>query len=322
MKKKVDNVKHINILTMKKNSVFFVVMLLFCTSVFAQQESQYTQYMYNTMMFNPGYAGSRGVGSFFGLYRTQWVGLEGAPKTATLSYHTPIKEKNVGLGFSLFHESIGPQQENTFSVDFSYTLNLGNSKLAFGLKGSAALFQLDVNKLNLYDGLDYSFTGDHSVFSPNIGAGLYWYTDKYYLGFSVPNLLETQVFRRNDTNREVSVLKNTQHYYLIGGYVFDLSENIKFKPAALSKISYGAPLQLDLSANFMFNEKFVLGAAWRWSAAVSAMAGFQINDRWFIGYGYDFETTELSRYNSGSHEIFLRYELMKVYRKVVSPRFF
>ncbi len=322
MKKKVDNVKHINILTMKKNSVFFVVMLLFCTGVFAQQESQYTQYMYNTMMFNPGYAGSRGVGSFFGLYRTQWVGLEGAPKTATLSYHTPIKEKNVGLGFSLFHESIGPQQENTFSVDFSYTLNLGNSKLAFGLKGSAALFQLDVNKLNLYDGLDYSFTGDHSVFSPNIGAGLYWYTDKYYLGFSVPNLLETQVFRRNDTNREVSVLKNTQHYYLIGGYVFDLSENIKFKPAALSKISYGAPLQLDLSANFMFNEKFVLGAAWRWSAAVSAMAGFQINDRWFIGYGYDFETTELSRYNSGSHEIFLRYELMKVYRKVVSPRFF
>ncbi len=322
MKKKVDNVKHINILTMKKNSVFFVVMLLFCTGVFAQQESQYTQYMYNTMMFNPGYAGSRGVGSFFGLYRTQWVGLEGAPKTATLSYHTPIKEKNVGLGFSLFHESIGPQQENTFSVDFSYTLNLGNSKLAFGLKGSAALFQLDVNKLNLYDGLDYSFTGDHSVFSPNIGAGLYWYTDKYYLGFSVPNLLETQVFRRNDTNREVSVLKNTQHYYLIGGYVFDLSESIKFKPAALSKISYGAPLQLDLSANFMFNEKFVLGAAWRWSAAVSAMAGFQINDRWFIGYGYDFETTELSRYNSGSHEIFLRYELMKVYRKVVSPRFF
>lgn len=322
MKKEEGNVKHINILTMKKNSVFFVVMLLFCTSVFAQQESQYTQYMYNTMMFNPGYAGSRGVGSFFGLYRTQWVGLEGAPKTATLSYHTPIKEKSVGLGFSLFHESIGPQQENTFSVDFSYTLNLGNSKLAFGLKGSAALFQLDINKLQLYDGLDYSFTGDHSVFSPNIGAGLYWYTDKYYLGFSVPNLLETQVFRRNDTNREVSVLKSTQHYYLIGGYVFDLSENIKFKPAALSKISYGAPLQLDLSANFMFNEKFVLGAAWRWSAAVSAMAGFQINDRWFIGYGYDFETTELSRYNSGSHEIFLRYELMKVYKKVVSPRFF
>lgn len=307
---------------MRKNRVFLILMSLLSAGVFAQQEAQYTQYMYNTMMFNPGYAGSRGVGSFFGLYRTQWVGLEGAPKTATLSYHAPINEKAVGLGVSLFHESIGPQQENTFLVDFSYTLKFEKSKLAFGLKGSLGLFELDINKLHLYNGMDYSFTGDHSIFRPNIGAGLYWYTDNYYLGFSVPNLLETEVYRRNDTNREVSVLKNTQHYYLIGGYVFDLSANTKFKPAVLSKISYGAPIQLDVSANFMFNEKFVLGAAWRWSAAVSAMAGFQINDRWFIGYGYDFETTELSRYNSGSHEIFLRYELMKVYKKVVSPRFF
>ncbi|WP_373310098.1 PorP/SprF family type IX secretion system membrane protein [Capnocytophaga cynodegmi] len=307
---------------MRKSNAFLMLMLLLCTGVFAQQESQYTQYMYNTMMFNPGYAGSRDVGSFFGLYRTQWVGLEGAPKTATLSYHTPIRDKNVGLGVSLFHESIGPQQDNTFLVDFSYTLNFENSKLAFGLKGSAGFFQLDVNKLHLYDGQDYSFTGDNSIFRPNVGAGLFWYSDKYYVGFSVPNLLETEVFRRNDQNREVSVLKNSQHYYLIGGYVFDLTENTKFKPAVLSKVSYGAPFQLDVSANFMFNEKFVLGAAWRWSAAVSAMAGFQINDRWFIGYGYDFETTELSRYNSGSHEIFLRYELVKAHRKVVSPRFF
>ncbi|WP_042343483.1 PorP/SprF family type IX secretion system membrane protein, partial [Capnocytophaga canis] len=208
----------------------------------------------------------------------------------------------------------------SFMLDFSYTLNFDNSKLAFGLKGTAEIFSLDYNKLRLYDPSDTHFSENSTIFSPNVGAGVFWYSDKYYIGFSVPNLLETEIYESKD--RRVSVLKNTQHFYLIGGYVFDLSDNIKFKPAVLSKMSYGAPLQLDVSANFMFNERFVFGAAWRWSAAVSLMAGFQVNDRWFIGYGYDFETTELSRYNSGSHEIFLRYELVKMYKKVVSPRFF
>ncbi|MFJ1263114.1 type IX secretion system membrane protein PorP/SprF, partial [Capnocytophaga canis] len=287
----------------------------------AQQESQYTQYMYNTMMFNPGYTGSRGVDSFFGIFRAQWIGLDGAPRSGGISYHAPQERlRNVGLGYSLFYDAIGPQTNTSFMLDFSYTLNFDNSKLAFGLKGTAEIFSLDYNKLRLYDPSDTHFSENSTIFSPNVGAGVFWYSDKYYIGFSVPNLLETEIYESKD--RRVSVLKNTQHFYLIGGYVFDLSDNIKFKPAVLSKMSYGAPLQLDVSANFMFNERFVFGAAWRWSAAVSLMAGFQVNDRWFIGYGYDFETTELSRYNSGSHEIFLRYELVKMYKKVVSPRFF
>ena len=197
-------------------------------------------------------------------------------------------------------------------------MNFENSKLAFGINGSGSLFQINYDELNKQDQADPNLSGSESVFSPNIGAGIYWYTDKYYLGFSVPNMLETTHYNKSS----VSVLKNTQHMYLIGGYVFNLSENTKFKPAVLSKIAFGAPLQLDLSANFMFNEKFVLGAAYRWSAAVSVMAGFQISERWFAGYAYDFETTELSKYNSGSHEIFLRYELLKTYKKIVSPRFF
>ncbi|MFJ1491288.1 type IX secretion system membrane protein PorP/SprF [Capnocytophaga canis] len=306
---------------MKKRNLFSVVMLLFATMVFAQQESQYTQYMYNTMMFNPGYTGSRGVDSFFGIFRAQWIGLDGAPRSGGISYHAPQERlRNVGLGYSLFYDAIGPQTNTSFMLDFSYTLNFDNSKLAFGLKGTAEIFSLDYNKLRLYDPSDTHFSENSTIFSPNVGAGVFWYSDKYYIGFSVPNLLETEIYESKD--RRVSVLKNTQHFYLIGGYVFDLTDNIKFKPAVLSKMTYGAPLQLDVSANFMFNERFVLGAAWRWSAAVSLMAGFQVNDRWFIGYGYDFETTELSRYNSGSHEIFLRYELVKMYKKVVSPRFF
>jgi len=296
---------------MIKKTLFSVLTMLFCTEIFAQQESQYTQYMYNTMLFNPGYTGSRDVGSFFGMFRTQWVGIKGAPTNGSISYHQPMERlRNVGLGGSIFRESIGPQTQTDLAIDVSYTLNFENSKLAFGIKGSGSLFQINYDELNPQDRTDPNLAGNESVFSPNIGAGIYWYTDKYYLGFSVPNMLETTHYNKSS----VSVLKNSQHLYLIGGYVFDLSENTKFKPAVLS--------QLDLSANFMFNEKFVLGAAYRWSAAVSVMAGFQINDRWFAGYGYDFETTELRKYNSGSHEIFLRYELLKTYKKIVSPRFF
>lgn len=298
---------------------FILVLTVFSVGVYGQQESQYTQYMYNTMMFNPAYTGSREVGSFFGMFRTQWVGIKGAPTNGSISYHQPMESlRNVGLGGSIFRESIGPQNQTDLTIDFSYTLNFENSKLAFGINGSGSLFQINYDELTKQDQADPNLSGSESVFSPNIGAGIYWYTDKYYLGFSVPNMLETTHYNKSS----VSVLKNTQHMYLIGGYVFNLSENTKFKPAVLSKIAFGAPLQLDLSANFMFNEKFVLGAAYRWSAAVSVMAGFQISERWFAGYAYDFETTELSKYNSGSHEIFLRYELLKTYKKIVSPRFF
>ena len=291
---------------------------LFCTVLFAQQESQYTQYMYNTMLFNPAYTGSREVGSLFGTFRTQWVGIKGAPTNGSVSYHQPMQSlRNVGLGGSIFRESIGPQSQTELAVDVSYTINFENSKLAFGLQGSGSIFQIDYDELRKQDATDVSLIGKESVFSPNLGAGVYWYTNKYYLGFSVPNMLETSHYKNNS----VSVLKNSQHLYLIGGYVFDLNDNVKFKPAVLSKVAFGAPLQVDASLNFMFNEKFVLGAAYRWSAAVSVMAGFQINDRWFAGYGYDYETTELSKYNSGSHEIFLRYELVKTYKKIVSPRF-
>lgn len=298
---------------------FILVLTMFSVGVYGQQESQYTQYMYNTMMFNPAYTGSREVGSFFGMFRTQWVGIKGAPTNGSISYHQPMESlRNVGLGGSIFRESIGPQNQTDLTIDFSYTLNFENSKLAFGINGSGSLFQINYDELTKQDQADPNLSGSESVFSPNIGAGIYWYTDKYYLGFSVPNMLETTHYNKSS----VSVLKNTQHMYLIGGYVFNLSENTKFKPAVLSKIAFGAPLQLDLSASFMFNEKFVLGAAYRWSAAVSVMAGFQISERWFAGYAYDFETTELSKYNSGSHEIFLRYELLKTYKKIVSPRFF
>ena len=298
-----------------------VLVLLFCSvASFAQQDAQFTQYMYNTINVNPAYAGSRGVMSVFGLYRTQWVGLDGAPETSSFSLNTPVG-KNVGLGVSLVNDKIGPTNENNLSADFSYSIQTSaTAKLSFGIKGSANLFKLDPNKLTQEDLGDTQFQNFDNKFSPNVGAGIYWHTDKAYLGLSVPNFIQTN---RYDDN-EVAIFKEQINYYFIAGYVFDLDryEMIKFKPAILTKIVEGSPLQVDASANFMFNDKFVIGLAYRWSASVSAMAGFQITDSLFLGYAYDRETTKLVNYNSGSHEIFLRFEFLNNYSKINSPRFF
>jgi type IX secretion system PorP/SprF family membrane protein len=303
---------------MRTKILYFALMLIGLVS-YAQQDAQYTQYMYNTINVNPAYAGSRGVLSVFGLHRTQWVGLDGAPTTNAFSLNSPIDNSNLGVGLSFVNDKIGPTVENTISADLSYTIRTSETyKLSFGVKGTANLFNLDVTKLNPQSQGDPLLQNLDNDFSPNVGAGAYLHSDKLYLGVSVPNFFETKRYDDND----VAVYKERMNLYFIGGYVFDLTPSLKFKPAFLTKVVEGAPLQLDVSGNFLINEKFVLGAAWRWDAAVSAMAGFQITDGLFIGYGYDLETTKLANYNSGSHEVFLRFELFKKQEKIVSPRFF
>jgi type IX secretion system PorP/SprF family membrane protein len=303
---------------MRTKILIFALLLVSFTSI-AQQDAQYTQYMYNTININPAYAGSRGVMSIFGLYRTQWVGLDGAPETSAFSINSPIENSKIGVGLSFVNDRIGPTTENTISADVSYTIDTSeNYKLSFGVKGTANLFNLDISKLNPVDMNDPSLVDIGTSFTPNVGAGVYFHSDKSYIGLSVPNILQT---RRYDDN-SFAVYKERLNGYLIGGYVFDLTSDLKFKPAFLVKAVEGAPLQVDVSGNILINEKFNLGLAWRWSAAVSAMAGFQISDGLYLGYGYDLETTKLRRYNSGSHEIFLRFELFKRTNRVVSPRFF
>ncbi|MFV8377124.1 type IX secretion system membrane protein PorP/SprF [Flavobacterium sp. LB1P71] len=301
-----------------KTKLFSFVLMFTAIVSFAQQDAQFTQYMYNTININPAYAGSRGALSIFALHRTQWVGLEGAPVTNAISINTPLNSNNLGLGVSIINDKIGPTHENTISADLSYTVPTSDTfKLSFGVKATANLFDLDVTRLNPADD-DPSLHDYNNKFSPNIGAGIYWHSDKAYVGLSVPNFIETN---RYDDN-EVAIFKEQINYYLIAGYVFDLNNYIKFKPAVLTKMVKGAPLQTDVSGNFMFNDKFMLGVAYRWSAALSAMVGFQVSEGFYIGYGYDHETTNLNNYNSGSHEIFLRYELFKNNSKITTPRFF
>ena len=285
---------------------------------FAQQDAQFTQYMYNTINVNPAYAGSRGAMSIFAMHRTQWVGLDGAPVTNAISINTPLNGSNLGLGVSLINDKIGPTQNNTFSADFSYTIPTSETfKLSFGVKASASLFNLDATKLNPVDAADPSLQ-NYNKFTPNIGAGVYLHSDKAYVGFSIPNFIESQHYNDN----EVAIFKQKINYYFIAGYVFNMSDSVKFKPALLTKMVQGAPLQVDVSGNFMFSDKFIVGIAYRWSAALSAMVGFQVSDGLYIGYGYDRETTTLKNYNSGSHEIFLRYEIFNNIDKITTPRFF
>ncbi|MEA9414241.1 type IX secretion system membrane protein PorP/SprF [Flavobacterium sp. PL02] len=311
---------------MKRLNLFIAAVLCsYSSTMLGQQDAQYTQYMYNTININPAYAGSRGTISVFGLHRTQWVGLDGAPITNTASIHSPISA-NMGLGVSIINDRIGPSTENDISVDLSYSINTSPFyKLSFGLKGTANLLDVDFTKLNIYDPADPRFQNNiDNKFSPNIGAGVYLHSDKSYLGLSIPNMLENSHYDKSAKDEAQSyVVKERMHYYLMAGYVFDLNYNLKFKPSLLTKVVQGAPLQTDISANFLLNEKFTAGLAYRVNASVSGLVGFQVSDSWFIGYSYDAETTKLVNYNSGSHEIFLRFELVGGSKsRMMSPRFF
>lgn len=304
-----------------KKSLSIVLLSFVSLLSSAQQDAQYTQYMYNTMNVNPAYAGSRGAMSIYGMHREQWVGLNGAPKTNVIAINTPINNSKVGLGISFINDQLGVTKDNTFSVDLSYTVDLNSydDKLSFGIKGSMNLLDVAYSNLNLYDPNDPNMQQDISnEFTPNVGAGVYFHNQKSYLGLSVPNFLSTHRF----SNHLTQTMQTKMHFYLIGGYVFEINPNLKFKPAFLLKATEGAPLQADVSANFLISEKLTLGAAYRWDAAWSALAGFQLTNSLMIGYAYDGDTSKLGKYNSGSHEIFIRFDLINRYKRVTSPRFF
>jgi len=302
-----------------------VVVLLSFTAQ-AQQDPQYTQYIYNPLVINPAYAGNRGVTSILMLHRSQWVGLDGAPRTQNISVHSPIGLGKVGLGFSLVNDALGPARETYFNADFSYTIETGmEGKLSFGLKGSLNLLDVDFARTNPFNVGDPFLINIDNKLSPNVGVGIFYHNEKFYGGLSAPHLLQTNHFDRSGTQTaETFVAEERIHYYGLAGYVFDLNNDIKFKPSTLVKMVSGAPLAVDVNANFLFYEKLTLGASYRWSAALSGLVGFQINDGLLVGFAYDRESTELGNatYNDGTYEVFLRFELFKEYDRMLTPRFF
>jgi len=301
----------------------YCLLLLLCSLfAYAQQEPQYTQYMYNTLTVNPGYTGSPGYLEATLQHRSQWVGIDGAPTTQAFTVHSPFSQNhdNIGLGLSVVNDNLGPSNEVYADGNFSYAIRFANdSKLAFGLKAGARMLTIDWSKGRYYQLGDPLLNNNiNNKINPLIGAGLYYYTDKWYAGISVPNFIQNDYY---DDVQE-SVQADRLHYFVMAGYVFNLNDNLKFKPAALAKIVTGAPVIVDASANFLFQETVTLGASYRWDDSVSALAGIQVTQNIFAGYSYDYSVTDLNKYNNGSHEIIVRFTLQPKQSRIKSPRFF
>jgi type IX secretion system PorP/SprF family membrane protein len=307
---------------MKKISLLFVLgILLNFSDVFAQQDPQYTQYMYNMNVLNPAYAGSRGTLSLGMLGRTQWTGVDGAPKTFTFDAHAPLG-KSLGAGFSVIADEIGPAKEKNIYADISYTIQTSDvGRLAFGLKGGVTL--LDVNMLGLIppeDAGDPSLDDNINETSPNFGAGIFYYTNHFYAGFSVPNILRTKHLDKDNISAEAS---EEVHYFFTTGYVWDVSDNLKFKPSIMVKGVSGAPLSFDLNANFLMYERLELGASYRFDDSISGIINFAVTPDFRIGYAYDYTISEFSNGNpGGSHEVILLYDINFSKKNLKSPRFF
>lgn len=301
------------------NRYFLICIILGAYGVRAQQEPQYTQYMYNTLTVNPAYTGSPGFFEGTLQHRSQWVGIDGAPETQALTVHAPVSEK-IGLGLSAVNDKIGPANEVYVDGNFSYTIPVNfNSKIAFGLKAGARVLNIDWSKGTYFQGNDPLLnTNINNQISASIGAGIYYYSDKWYAGVSVPNFIRSDYY---DDIKEAAV-SDRLHYYVIGGYVFDLSDNLKFKPAVMAKVVSGAPITADVSANFLISERVTIGGAYRFDDSVSGLLGFQLSRNFFVGYSYDYSVTELNKYNDGSHEIIIRFQLLPKASRIKSPRFF
>lgn len=311
---------------MKKLVVAIIAVLGISGEAFAQQDPHYTQYMYNMSVMNPAYAGSKENLSMGLLYRKQWVEIEDAPTTATFFGHSPVG-KNVGLGLSVISDKIGPVEENNIYGDFSYTLNLGGDhKLAFGIKTGLTLHKVglfsDIGNGHVPDLDDPAFQENVSNTYFNIGSGLFYYTNKYYVGFSVPNMLKSKHLDLTVNGDQYEFGSETSHYFLTGGYVFDLSQTVKFKPFFMLKSAFNVSPSLDLSANFLFSEKFEIGGTYRLDDSFGAMASYAITPNLKLGYAYDHIVSDLKVTTPSSHEIILLFDLNFPKKVSSSPRFF
>lgn len=304
---------------MKKLSLFVLFIgVVTAELAFAQQDPQYTQYMYNMNVVNPAYAGSKEGLSITALYRNQWSGLDGAPDTFTFSAHSPLGDK-VGLGLSAVRDELGPVAETNVYADFSYTLDVGSStKLALGVKAGATFHDVGLTELELQDPNDPFFSQNINNTYPNVGAGAFLYGEKFYVGLSVPNLL-------NSVHLDENGLKygsETQHYFATAGYVFDVSENVKLKPSAMVKSAFDAPLSFDANMNALFYQRFEIGASYRLDDSFSGLVGFQVTENIRIGYAYDYITSDLDGVANASHEVIVTFDLFFSKRALRSPRFF
>ena len=305
---------------MKKLILLFFTVLI-AQQISAQQDPQYTQYMYNMNIINPAYAGiSEGL-SVGALYRSQWVGLDGGPETFTFNIHSPVG-KQLALGFSVISDKIGPVEETNAYVDVSYTIPVGmETRLAFGVKGGFTFHDIAIaeSQITLVDLSDPFFANAINETTPNIGAGVYFYKpNKYYISMSVPNILNGVHLDANGTK----IGSESEHLFTAAGYVFDLSENFKLKPHALLKYAFDAPVSYDLNANLFMYDLVEFGVGYRLDDSFSAMINFQVTKDLRIGYAYDAINSGLDIVTNSSHEVFINYDFNFSSKVSRSPRYF
>jgi len=301
----------------------FMILLLLVRSSFAQQDPMYTQYNFNTQTINPAYAGTWDNIGFLVLGRHQWSGMNGAPKTYTFSLQTPTRNRNVALGLNIVSDKIGLEKRLLFSADYSYRLQLNEETyLRLGLKGGVTNYMNNLTEYTGYPGdtPDPVFLGDVDIrFMPNFGIGAFLYSENYYVGFSVPKIIQND-FKENYNN--YSAWSEMRHLFLNAGYVFDLSEQVKFKPTFLTKATWGAPVEVDLTANFLLGDKVWLGAMYRTGDSFGFIAQWIFDNKLRVGYSVDFTTTRLQHFHNGTHEVMVSYELPLARRRWSTPRMF
>ncbi|MBP6698705.1 MAG: type IX secretion system membrane protein PorP/SprF [Flavobacteriales bacterium] len=300
--------------------------MLLGTTLLAQQDPQFTQYMFNLLAINPAYAGSAERVSIKALTRHQWVGFAGAPTTQTLTIHSPLMRETLGIGGTIMRDEHGPVTQYGFMVDLAYRIHFGGErKLAFGLKGGMNLVQGRFGELSPLQQGDQVFQQNvNTKLDPQFGFGLMYYGDRFYIGLSTPKLLRTEFFEDAPLDTTGSAWQQGQrpHYFLSGGYVFNMGVYHKFKPTFLVKAVQGAPISFDLSANFFFFEKFWLGAMYRHQDAVGALAQYYFTDGISVGYSYDYPISVLRNYSGGSHEVMLGFDFGRKLKGIRSPRYF
>ncbi len=309
------NLKKMNAMKFKlniKKGLGILVFVIATNASLAQQDPMYSQYFFNTQTINPAYAGTWESLGFMALGRLQWTGWDGAPRTYTLSMQAPLKNDRVALGLSMISDNIFKEKRFGLWGDYSFKIMFTQkTNLRLGIKAGFTNYSNNLEEYRLIDETDYMFRGElENKFIPNFGIGLFLKNPKYYVGFSIPKILHNDLEGDNPNNYAIQA--EFRHYYLQGGFVFDLGESLKFKPTFLTKATQGAPVQLDLSANFLLKEKFWLGAMYRTNDAFGFIAQWIFDNQLRIGYAIDFSTTKLQNYHNGTHEVMVSYELQKV----------
>lgn len=304
---------------MNRTYLFICVFFITTMSVFAQQQVMFTQYMFNGLVINPAYAGSHEAISATALSRIQWVGVDGAPNTQTFSIHSPVPNRNIGIGGFFVRDNIGVTTENNFFLSYAYRLQTSRGVLSMGLHGGFSSTEINYAELGLSDS---NLQGAESSFKPNFGAGIFYSTDRFYAGVASPYIINNKSKSSGNSLQPEIQSDQIQHYYLTTGTIFDISPLVKLKPSILVKIVSGAPIEFDFNANVLLDEKLWLGVSYRSFDSIDLLAELQLNDQFRLGYAYDITTTDLRKVNSGSHEIMINYRFVVNKSKIITPRYF